>query len=188
MRRVSYAAKVVACTTLAACRGPFDFAHAFHSPLRSTSDSRHRHPCLSPPPSSSSPSSSSSSSINDASRPSSRRRVVGVQLALHSGDALVVGAVVAGAAAIAASRGLSTLAGAFKLADYRTTSGHDLCLDEKLQSKRRRLLPSEASPGSSAEGGLPGSGLGEDMDWREEIRLASQLPDYDNAAGMRDIL
>lgn len=66
-----------------------------------------------------------------------------------------------------------------------TNSGHDLRLDEQLQSKRRQLLPpSEApptAPGSSTEGGMSGSGLGVDMDWREEIRLASQLPDDDSA-------
>ncbi|CAM9747561.1 unnamed protein product [Ectocarpus fasciculatus] len=104
-----------------------------------------------------------------------------LHLALES-EALAVGAaVIAGAAIIGAGRGLSTLAGAFKLADYRTTSGHDLRLDEKLRSKRRRLGPSsEWTPGSSESMGGRGTSetaLGVETDWREEIRLASQLPD-----------
>lgn len=61
-------------------------------------------------------------------------------------------------------------------------SGHDLRLDERLQSKRRQLLPtSEAAPstrsGSSSEEGVSDSGSAVDMDWREEVRLASQLPE-----------
>ncbi|CAM9835886.1 unnamed protein product [Ectocarpus sp. 6 AP-2014] len=104
-----------------------------------------------------------------------------LQLALES-EALAVGAaVIAGAAIIGAGRGLSTLAGAFKLADYRTTSGHDLRLDEKLGSKRRRLDPSSETTSGSLEStggrGASETALGVETDWREEIRLASQLPD-----------
>lgn len=70
-------------------------------------------------------------------------------------------------------------------------SGHDLRLDERLKSKRRQLLPPpEDAPrtrsGGSSEGGVSGSGLGGevDMDWREEIRLASQLPEDDGELGV----
>ncbi|CAB1115810.1 unnamed protein product [Ectocarpus sp. CCAP 1310/34] len=104
-----------------------------------------------------------------------------LQLALES-EALAVGAaMIAGAAIIGAGRGLSTLAGAFKLADYRTTSGHDLRLDEKLGSKRRRLDPSSETTSGSLEStggrGASETALGVETDWREEVRLASQLPD-----------
>lgn len=68
------------------------------------------------------------------------------------------------------------------------TSGHDLRLDERLKSKRRQLMPpseveSPARSGSSSEGGVTGSGSEVDMDWREEIRLASQLPEDGDAVG-----
>lgn len=59
-------------------------------------------------------------------------------------------------------------------------SGHDLRLDEKLRSKRRRLGPSSETPDSSertGERGASETALGVATDWREEIRLASQLPD-----------
>ena len=63
------------------------------------------------------------------------------------------------------------------------TSGHDLRLDEALRRNRRQLAPlSETpptlkAPGDSIEGSMPASGLDVEMDWREEIRQASQLPE-----------
>ncbi|CAN0055451.1 unnamed protein product [Scytosiphon promiscuus] len=121
------------------------------------------------------------------SRPMCGRR--NMRLAL-GGEGQIVGVVVAGVATVAAVRAASTLVGAFKLADYRTTSGHDLRLDEKLQSQRRQLLPSSSEPPRTSsvdcatDGGVPnsGSGMDSEIDWREEIRVASQLPDEGNGA------
>lgn len=63
------------------------------------------------------------------------------------------------------------------------TSGHDLRLDEALRRNRRQLVtlseipPTLKAPGDSIEGRMPSSGLDVEMDWREEIRQASQLPE-----------
>lgn len=66
-------------------------------------------------------------------------------------------------------------------------SGHDLRLDETLRRSRRQLVPLSDTPstlrarGASVEGGVPASELDADMDWREEIRQASQLPEVGTA-------
>ena len=65
----------------------------------------------------------------------------------------------------------------------RDASGHDLRLDETLRRNRRQLVPLSDTPptlraqGNSVEKGAAASGFGVEMDWREEIRQASQLPE-----------
>ncbi|CAM9671084.1 unnamed protein product [Ectocarpus sp. 4 AP-2014] len=155
----------------------FGVANAFHVYPRPTLSSRGGHVEIAP--------TRSISCLPAVSCGAHRRRSCcggrELQLALESEGLAVGAAVIAGAAIIGAGRGLSTLAGAFKLADYRTTSGHDLRLDEKLGSKRRRLDPSSETTSGSLEStggkGTSETALGVETDWREEIRLASQLPD-----------
>lgn len=66
-------------------------------------------------------------------------------------------------------------------------SGHDLRLDDTLRRTRRQLAPLSDTPptlgarGASVEGDMPTSRLDADMDWREEIRQASQLPEVGTA-------
>lgn len=69
------------------------------------------------------------------------------------------------------------------------TSGHDLRLDEMLKSKRRRVRPTttdeleSTDTGSTSTRGVYVPDVEAGIDWREEIRRASQLPEVGTRNG-----